>query len=361
MNTFANYRFTIFFLLLVLTFSCSKEETTIATPITFKNLDFDYNLNNLDVQFDNNVVQLGRVLFYDKELSSNKAVSCSSCHIQEFAFADTLAKSEGFLKGLTNRNTPNLLNTRFNNIFFWDGRTFSFPEAVTMPIFDHKEMGMTPEGLIKRLSNLHYYNDLFEKAFGNSKVTGTKISLALVEFVGSIISTDAKIDRFFNHETSLSQSEFSGLHIFAQHCNQCHAVLSDDTGERDSNNPYLGISGVSSPIFPGFTNNLVDIGLPFLLAVDSQQNQSLRIPTLRNIASTAPYMHDGRFRTLQEVIEHYDEGMVARPSIDERLLNEDGKPRQLGLTDQEKEHLISFLKTLSDPTVEQAEKFSDPF
>lgn len=344
--------FNTYVLCSILFFSCSKEDGFLNQDVKFRKLDFDYNINDLEEQFENDVVKLGRVLFYDKQLSFNSTVSCGSCHKQEFAFADNVAKSEGFLKGPTKRNTPNLLNTKFNGLFFWDGRTFNFSNAVTMPLFDNQEMGMTSETLIDRVSNLDYYKDLFNDAYSSSKITGPRITLALVEFVGSIISANADIDQFLANEIWLENNEFKGMGLFREHCNDCHSVIGN---EQDEDNPYFGVSTDLS------LDSRVDIGLSFDKEEFLNEDGILRIPSLRNITSTAPYMHDGRFETLLEVVEHYDDEVVDRVSIDERLLDEEGKPKKLNLTDEDKENIISFLETLSDSTVEQAEKYSNPF
>lgn len=364
----------IFFSCLFVILSCSKEDSVVKKDFAFKKLDFNYSENDLEEEFNNEIAKLGRVLFYDKELSLNATVSCGSCHKQEFSFADNIAKSEGFLGGLTNRNTPNLINIKFNRGFFWDSRTFLFKEAVVEPIFNHQEMGMTPDGLIDRLSKLDYYDDLFNDAFGSSKITGLRIKTALAEFVGSILAVDSAFDRFLAREQSLSSAVRNGMRIFENNCNSCHSVVStEEDGDRSSDNPYLGTASTT------IRNHMVDIGLVLEGSLSStipdfvqfslfpssdpslSTNQFIRIPTLRNITSTAPYMHDGRFQTLMEVIDHYNEDVIDRPTIDARLLDHNGRPQKLNLSDEDKENLIQFLETLTDSTIEQSEKYSDPF
>jgi len=367
MKTYNNRLLLLAVSFLLLFLACSKEDSIIQKDVQFKNLDLNYNDNDLEEEFNNDIAKLGRVLFYDKELSLNSTVSCGSCHKQEFSFADNLAKSDGFLGGLTNRNTPTLINAKFNRIFFWDGRAFSILDAVTQPIFDHQEMGMTPEKLLDRLSRLDYYDELITEAYGDNRITGLRIQIALAEFVGSILSIDAEIDRFQDGTKRLSNSARDGMITFEQHCNSCHNVLSTIEDDRGPNNPYLGVSS---------SRSIVDIGLSlqepisstmpllpsfFSLEGEPSSNQFIRIPTLRNIRSTAPYMHDGRFQTLIEVINHYNEDIIDRPTIDERLLDNDQQPKKLNLSEEEKENLIIFLETLSDSTIVQLEKYSDPF
>lgn len=351
-------------LLALLLAACSDVEITHQNQAEFKDLDFDYNDHELDLILDNDIVKLGRVLFYDNLLSLNGNVSCATCHKQELAFADDVALSKGFLDGLTVRNSQPLINTHFNKSFFWDSRTRNIQDAVAMPIFDTKEMGLNPQDLLKRINNSDYYMDLIENAFpgftreSEGQITGlmtqTTVQHALAEFVSSIISTDSKFDASMRQATTeevLSEEEQAGLELFDMHCNACHSALGDaiEIDGPVSTNPYVGLPDVG----------LVNIGLE-PMDESSFQGVRFRIPTLRNIGSTAPYMHDGRFETLREVIDHYDDG-VEGFRVDHRLLDEDGEIKKLELTDLEKDQLESFLLTLTDHKIETDKKWSDPF
>lgn len=334
-----------------------QEDVQSEDGVKFGNLDFDYSENDLNEEFDDNVAALGRVLFYDKSLSLNERVSCASCHKQEFAFSDNVSKSEGFLNGSTITNTPNLINVKFNDTFFWDSRTDSFGEAVTMPIFDHNEMGLSKDELINRIRNLDYYKPLFEDAFGSVDVELSKIELALTEFVGSIISIDSKFDQIAGSLDLWDTEELNGALNFLAACNNCHQILpgvGGEVGESSSSSsmgPYMG-SGDNPPgRFQDTTDRLVDIGLPNVTI----SHQRVRIPSLRNITSTAPYMHDGRFATLEEVLDHYSEDVEDRNSVDQRI------HRNLKLDDSQKASIIRFLELLSDDKIETDVKHSDPF
>ncbi len=338
--------------------ACNDYSVTTNGEAKFKNLSFDYNNAELETSFDSDIVALGRVLFYDEILSKNGNVSCASCHKQNLAFSDDVALSEGFQKGKTLRNTPGLINLQFGETFFWDARSHNLRDAVIMPVFDHNEMGMTEEELVARIDNVEYYDDLITNAFGDKNANKARISAALAEFVGSIISVDSELDAFLKTSDSniLSQDESDGLMLFEQHCNTCHTALGDieftnngQIPDNHNNNPYMG-TGNSS---------LVNIGLE--IAIGDFNNRRVRIPSLRNIGSTAPYMHDGRFETLEEVIEHYDENVQNTSSLDFRLKGDDGRPQDLNLKEEEKAQLKAFLLTLSDDSIETDERWSDPF
>jgi len=349
----------------ILTLGCTDLEITHEFPAEFRNLDFDYSDNDLELAIDNDKAVLGRVLFYDKMLSLNGNVSCASCHKQEFAFGDNIDLSAGFLDGDTKTNSPTLINAHFNSSFFWDSRSRHLTSAVTLPIFDPTEMGMTLEDLVLRVNNTEHYSELIKAAFPELRrigpdgmisfqdLRGRHIGEALAEFVSTIITVDSKFDQSqrLPNEDILSKDELAGLELFEMHCNACHSALGDsvqeETEDDTDTNPYLGLPDV----------RLVSIGLD---PVDGRQT-SVRIPTLRNIDNTGPYMHDGRFETLQEVIEHYNDG-VRGPLLDERLRDEEtGLIKRLDLTDEEKMQLESFLLTLSDDKILLEEKWSDPF
>ncbi len=343
---------------MILLFACSEYEVTQTNEIQFKNLNFDYSDNSLNEHINSDLAALGRVLFYDNLLSRNGNVSCATCHKQELAFADDVALSEGFVGGLTDKNTPSLINLRFGEAFFWDARTNRLKDAVRMPIFDHKEMGMDITELEKRIQNTDYYGELFKKAFGGEIINTNTISQALSSFVGSIISVDSKLDAHLkaNSATILTPDEKAGLDLFEEHCNQCHTALGDAVQSSFANDdPYMGTG----------SHDLVSIGLPKLHNIsDPFFDDRVRIPSLRNISSTAPYMHDGRFETLLEVIDHYNDGVEEGPFLDFRLREFDGsslKIKELNLTDKEKDQLVLFLETLSDDRIETDEKWSDPF
>lgn len=295
---------------------------------------------------------LGRVLFYDRQLSLNNSISCGSCHQQSRGFADPMSKSTGFNGGLTDRNSMSTVNMRFNNRFFWDLRTNTLEAQVLQPIQHPIEMGMDLQFLIERLSAISYYPPLFQEAFGNTEITHEKIAYALAQFVRSIYSYQSKYDTGSQTGFSnFSDLEKQGKDLYLNGsitCNFCH-IGANFSGNQALNN---GLDSVyADEGRAGITQNPEDIG-------------KFKVPTLRNIALTGPYMHDGRFASLAEVIEFYDQGIQPNPNLDDRLTEEGiigGTPRKLNMSSQEKAALLAFLQTLTDEVLINDPKFSDPF
>ena len=292
---------------------------------------------------------LGRVLFYDKQLSVNNTISCASCHIQSNCFSDPNTLSVGINGGLTGRNSMGLANARFydNGRFFWDERAATLEEQVLMPIQDEVEMGLTLQEMVTKISDDEYYSILFRRAFGDQEVTEQRTSRALAQFVRSMVSYESKYDdglaQTNNQQANFpnfTQSENLGKNLFFSNrtrCSDCH-----DT------NAFVG-------------DQARNIGLDVINTDNGVQRGAFKVPSLRNINLTAPYMHDGRFATLEEVIEHYDNGVQNNPNLDNRLRVDGGNIRRLNLTNQEKQALVDFLMTLTDANFISDEKFSDPF
>jgi cytochrome c peroxidase len=305
---------------------------------------------------------LGRVLFYDKNLSVNSKISCASCHIQSNAFSDPVTLSKGFDGGLTGRNSMTLINAKYypNGRFFWDQRAATLEDQVLMPIQDHVEMGMTLTALEQKLQNLAYYPVLFNRAFGSTTVTSNRISAALAQFVRSIISYQSKYD--MGRQTfppgpppppnavfpNFTAQENRGKELFLGPqggCAPCH-------GSETFTAPLEKNNGLDAMVvdrgFGAVTNNPAQDGL-------------FKAGSLRNVELTAPYMHDGRFNTLEEVIEHYNSGVKNHPNLSPQLRLPNGNPRLLNLSPQDKAALVAFLKTLTDNSVLTDVKFSNPF
>lgn len=295
---------------------------------------------------------LGRVLFYDVSLSQNHAINCASCHVQQKGFSDPRTKSVGFLGGETKRNSMNLVNHQFNRRMFWDLRAANLEQQVLMPIQDPIEMGMDLDDLVERLQLIDHYPPLFEKAFGSTEINSDLISKALAQFVRSIVSYQTKYDVGFASEFSnYTEQENMGRELFfgnATRCAHCHT---------SSNffQPGGLINGLDEEYADGgqgdINGNLDDHG-------------RFKVPSLRNVALTAPYMHDGRFSTLEEVIEFYDSGVQAHPFLDDRLtpdLTPGGTPYELNLSQEQKDALLAFLHTLTDHPLINDVKFSNPF
>jgi cytochrome c peroxidase len=299
---------------------------------------------------------LGRALFYDKRLSLNQTVSCASCHQQAHGFSDPRRFSVGFEGGLTDRNSMGLANARWylRRAMFWDERAATLEAQVLQPIQNAVEMGMTLPGLVARLSAEPYYATLFANAFGTADVTSDRISRALAQFVRSIVSTQTKYDAGLPVGFSnFTAQENQGRQIFngVGNCNACHGTDNFVPGPAINNN--------------GLENPYVDKGVGALTG-RPQDEGLFKVPSLRNIALTAPYMHDGRFATLEEVVEFYNSGVVNHPNLSPPLRNPPGspnagQPRRLNLTTTQKAALVAFLRTLTDNAVSTDTKFADPF
>lgn len=303
----------------------------------------------------NSGATLGRVLFYDKRLSANNTISCSSCHQAEHGFSDPNRFSTGFAGGHTSRNSMGLTNARYylRQNFFWDERAATLEDQVLLPIQNSTEMGLTLTELVTKIQAEPYYATLFTNAFGNSTVTTDRISKALAQFVRSIVSGSSKYDQGvplgFSNFTA---SENRGRGLFgAAGCAACHGSDNFVPGNLIFNN--------------GLENPYVDKGLGAVTGLTSDEG-FFKVPSLRNIELTAPYMHDGRFATLEQVVEFYNSGVVNHPNLSPPLRNPPGspgagQPRRLNLTADNKADLVAFLKTLTDTSITTDVKFQDPF
>jgi cytochrome c peroxidase len=316
---------------------------------------------------------LGRVLFYDTTLSKNDTIACASCHRQADAFAEPEAFSVGFEGGLTGRNSMGLSDARYyaRGRFFWDKRAATLEDQVLMPIQHPVEMGLTLEQLVERVAGQEYYPEIFEQAFGDSEVTVDRISKALAQFVRSMVSYQSPFDDglvvagdVVAPFPTFTPGENAGKALFLGRagCANCH--LDDGPphpGPRvNQANFYIRVpvnNGLDDEL-EGDDNGMGDI------SGNLADNGHFKSPSLRNVARTAPYMHDGRFATLGEVIEHYNSGVQAHPNLDRRLQNPPPappEPRRLNLTETEKAALKAFLETLTDEAMMADPKYSSPF
>lgn len=369
------------------------EELPVASPLELPETPYDYanpqlppSLTNANAQAHDNTpagnpvtndgATLGRVLFYDKALSANDTIACASCHQQAHAFTDPNQFSKGFDGGLTGRNSMSLMNARFylNGRFFWDERAETLEDQVLMPIQNEVEMGLTLEELVERVKSKEYYPELFEKAFGDSEVTSDRISRALAQFVRSIVSYRSRYDEGLAQAgnpgapfPNFTEQENQGKALFlgpAAGCGRCHL----DAGPPPpppGPPPNQAIFYIDLAV-----NNGVDQGAPTddkgvgEITGNPQDDGKFKSPSLRNVAMTAPYMHDGRFKTLDDVVEHYNSGVKMHPNLDPRLLDPNSMPpapRKLNLSAEQKAALVAFMQTLTDAEVLADPKYSDPF
>ncbi len=305
---------------------------------------------------------LGRVLFYDTRLSLNTTRSCASCHQQSRGFSDPARLSAGFNGGTTARHSMGLVNAAYypSGRFFWDERAVTLEDQVLIPIQDPVELGMTLSGTVERLSQVDYYPVLFELAFGTPAVTSDRIARALAQFVRSIVSYQTRFDAgrsALAGQVNLGQAVFPnytaqeqlGKALFFDpargNCAACHGTETF-TAPRATNN---GLDLVPpDPGVAGTTGTPADAG-------------KFKVPSLRNVALRAPFMHDGRFSTLDQVIGHYSNGVRATANLAPELRRPDGTPRQANFTPQERDALRAFLETLTDPVLSADPRWSNPF
>ncbi|MBI3135252.1 MAG: cytochrome-c peroxidase [Bacteroidetes bacterium] len=314
-------------------------------------LNITNNSNDGD-NITNEGATLGRVLFYDKNLSANNTISCASCHHQNKAFSDGMKFSSGYLGELTGRNAMAISNVNYQRRFFWDARAATIEDQALMPIQNAVEMGMTLSNLELKLATLSYYPELFTAAFGTPEITASKIATALGMFMKSMRSFRSDYD--LGVETNFADftaEELAGKELFFSgdaKCNNCHISQNFGGTERHNN----GLDAIYTDLGLAYvTDNEADIG-------------RFKNPSLRNIELTAPYMHDGRFATLEEVLDFYSTDVNAHPNLDDRLtttVTTGGPPIHFNFTAAQKASLIAFLKTLTDYPYITDPKYSNPF
>ena len=371
-----------FLVLVTLCCSCDLTRTESQNELVLElpEMPLVYNVRGVS----DHVPTLGRALFYDPRLSMNNSVSCASCHKQALAFSDNAALSRGFQNRLTERNSmaiQNIISSAFQETIsptdtigadvgtylpgvevppsffvqatrlFWDGRESDLKIMVTRPIMNHVEMGIDDlDALAAKLATIPAYPPLFQKAFGTPEVNKDRIAAGLSAFLLSIRSTNSKFDFVASNRSQtlnlpgsqLSAIEEHGRQLFFTkfNCNNCHEM-----------NGFADI---------GLDQTPKDNGL-FLTSADPAEMGLFKIPSLRNVQLTGPYMHDGRFRTLNEVMDHYSSGIKPSANLDSRLRDTSGAPKKMRMTDVEKKAIIAFLGTLTDYQLISDTRFSNPF
>jgi cytochrome c peroxidase len=273
--------------------------------------------------------ELGRYLYFDRRLSADETLSCASCHAPQLAFTDGKAVSFGIKAQRGGRSAPTVINRVYSMAQFWDGRAASLEEQAKGPIANPIEMGMTHEGVVERIRGVAGYRPLFAKAFGCEAIDMDRMAKAIACFERTVLSGNAPYDRYrAGNKKAMSPAQVRGMNVFVNKakCDQCHE------GANFTLNSYhnLGV-GADKPE--------PDTGR-YEVTKDSRDWGAFKTPTLREIEHTAPYMHDGSLKTLEDVVEYYNRGGTPNRNLDPAI-----KP--LHLTEQDKRDLVAFMKALS--------------
>ncbi|HEX5106799.1 MAG TPA: cytochrome c peroxidase [Vicinamibacterales bacterium] len=332
------------------------------TPYQYADIDLPAHFKTAAAQrFDNTPpdnpvtdrgATLGRVIFYDTRLSANNTVSCGSCHVQGRAFVDPNRFSRGFKDGRTDRHAMNLVNLRYHprGRFFWDERGGNLEEMVLLPAENTLEMGQDVSKLPSILARDPKYPELFRAAFGDPEITRERISRALAQFIRSLVSYQSKYDEgraavraIGDDFPNYTLQENRGKALFMRNCAICHL--------ENQEAHFIMLTPVNNGLDEDTRNTDGGVGDITLNPADLGHFKS---PSLRNVEVTAPYMHDGRFVTLEAVIDHYSSGGKKHPNKDIRI-------QPLNFTASEKAALVAFLKTLTDRKFLTDPRFADPF
>ena len=363
--------FILFALCGIFLLACEDDDQPVCDDCEDELIDGEYNPTPYTLEFPNHLGQpilpadnplteegilLGRMLFYDPILSADSTMSCISCHLQELAFTDGKAKSVGIQGIETPRSSMALINLVFvDSVFFWDGRSFTLEDQALLPIEAHDELNDSWENVENKLRRHNDYPQHFRAAFGierKSEITSDLAVKAIAQFERTLISGNSKFDQVYLNEDRFTEEELFGEELFEvetaitlEHpgCTHCHS------GVHFTNNAFEN-NGLDNP---GSYEGFVDKGRGAVTGV-LFDNGKFRVPTLRNIALTAPYMHDGRFATLDEVLEHYASGGHGAEFSNVNI-------RPFNLTEEEKQALIAYMNTFTDTTFLNNPAFKSPF
>lgn len=313
-------------------------------------LNVSGNFPDIPVPADNQLtvegVELGRMLFYDPILSADSTMSCSSCHQQEFSFSDTVSFSLGIDGIEGGRNAMAIINSAWAPVLFWDGRSKDLESQALEPVINPVEMHESWKNAIGKIKKSQFYPELFYKAFGKEQISKKLVAKAISQFERTLISQNSKYDQVLRKEDSFTDKELRGLNLFFTEeadCFHCHGnILFTDMSFHNN----------------GLDSIISDKGLEDF-SERKRDRGKFRTPTLRNLDFTAPYMHDGRFASLEEVIDYYSEGVKESDNIDPLMKNVHRGGVQLDAAD--KSDLIAFLHTLSDSVYITNPKYSNPF
>ncbi|MFT7032696.1 MAG: cytochrome c peroxidase [Cyclobacteriaceae bacterium] len=298
-------------------------------------------------KFSPQQIDLGKYLFFDPVLSADKSISCASCHKPDLGFSDGKGQSVGIHNSKLTRSAPTLWNSAYLKTFFWDARATSLEEQMQGPLFSEHEMGTTPEALLSTLNNIPEYKRLFEEAYPKRKyndINLEEIYTAIAAFESSLISLNSKYDRYAHgYHEALNPNEIEGMNVFRSfvaRCAECHTPPL-------FTNQQIAVLGTPDPE-----------GMPFDPGAQTPSNDpsvrgGFKVPSLRNIEKTAPYMHSGRFETLRETVQFYTNGRGhAVPEGEDLILH--WHIWEPNLTDYELDRVVDFLKTLTDESFKPA-------
>ncbi len=276
--------------------------------------------------------ELGRKLFYDPILSANNTISCGSCHIQTSAFTHHGHDvSHGIFDRRGTRNSPPIMNLAWNTSFMWDGGIVDLDLQPIAPITNHVEMDDSLPNVLNKLRNSTVYPALFQKAYGSSEINSSGFLKALSQFMLMCVSSNSKYDSVMRNQAIFTSEEQEGYQLFKQKCNSCHAEpLFTDHSFRNN----------------GLSVSMVNDEGRYLVTQKPTDRYKFKVPSLRNLAYTAPYMHDGRLFTLDAVFDHYTMQVQNTPNLDPLFLQNGQPGLSISLTERQK--LLVFLKTLND-------------
>lgn len=305
--------------------AAALKERLFVSPSGWPAPSYDFKKNPLKKE----KIQLGRILFYDNALSRNNTISCASCHSPYSAFTHIdHALSHGIDDRTGKRNSPALMNLAWQKTFMWDGAVNHLDVQGLAPISHPDEMGFAMDSLVYRLQKINGYKKLFRQAFGDTIITGEKILKSLSQFMLTLVSANSKYDRVKKGQAQFTEQETKGYALFIKNCSSCHTEPLFTNGEFANNGLTVDPT-------------LNDYGR-MKISGRNQDSLLFKVPTLRNIEYSFPYMHDGRFKKLSEVLNHYTKGVQLSNTLAPEL------NQKIRLSSAEKVDLVAFLLTLSD-------------
>lgn len=327
----------LFVLLVFISFSFLMKKKVLEYPSTWPEPVYHLQTNKPT----SNGISLGRMLFYDPVLSADSTISCASCHSSYTAFTHVDHNlSHGIQDRIGKRNSTALMNLAWQSSFMWDGAILNLDMQALAPISHPDEMGSSINEVVRKLNQDKFYKKKFQQIYGTKEISGEQVLKVISQFMLTLISSNSKYDRVKNGKEQFSEQEANGYRLFVKNCSSCHT-------EPLFTNQNFANNGLK------INNELNDLGR-FQITKEPNDSLKFKVPSLRNIEFTYPYMHDGRFKKLSEVLNHYSNGIQQSNSLDLNLKN------GIQLSANEKVDLISFLLTLTDKEFLFNKNFSYP-